>query len=231
MYKCINKCTLKRWQRWFERNLLRLTKQESAQCPAQRGGGLYYKGVNFDVFVTPPISDWLRSLLKCRRRRCRHVLILVLPMSQSFGENYVSMKSFERLTNTGDKIFLQKFRAGLVYSVFVYLGRFQKRWRIVIFLYISVQCQWQIQGLSLCIAEMALVSPWSTKSEFFILWNFQGRSMCWLNILRMHCKKVYTVTVQWGTVTCLSGVGGEYMDFKQLVITLSQSLFLQPTIN
>ena len=52
-----------------------------------------------------PISDWLRSLLECRRRRCRHVLILVLPMSQSFGENYVSMKSFERLTNAGDKIY------------------------------------------------------------------------------------------------------------------------------
>ena len=128
----------------------------------------------------------------------------------------------------GIRYFLQKFRAGLVYSVFVYLGRFQKRWRIVIFLYISVQCQWQIQGLSLCIA-MALVSfEVRNQNQNFLF--FQGRSMCWLNILRMHCKKVYTVPVQWGTVTCLSGVGGEYMDFKQLVITLSQSLFLQPTI-
>ena len=93
----------------------------------------------------------------------------------------------------GIRYFLQKIRAGLVYSVFVYLGRFQKRWRIVIFLYISVQCQWQIQGLSLCIAEMALVSfEVRNQNQNFLF--FQGRGMCWLNILRMHCKKVYTVT-------------------------------------
>ena len=80
-----------------------------------------------------------------------------------------------------------------LWEVFPYLGRFQKRWRIVIFLYISVQCQWQIQGLSLCIAEMALVSfEVRNQNQNFLF--FQGRSMCWLNILRMHCKKVYTVT-------------------------------------
>ena len=98
-------------------------------------------------------------------------------MSQSFGENYVSMKSFERLTNTGDKIFLQKFRAGVVYSVFVYLGRFQKRWRIVIFLYISVQCQWQIQGLSLCIAEMALVG-FEVRNQNIVFCEISKAAVC-----------------------------------------------------
>ena len=59
---CTFKWMLKRWKLWCERNLLKLAKQASAQCPAQRERGLYYK---WEWFIHTYISLMPISSILC----------------------------------------------------------------------------------------------------------------------------------------------------------------------